>query len=116
MMDKIDKYNKLKKDIETLDKFVSDYFISQERKDKKVDSVFDFKLIKLYAPNKEGNVKNIAFSEIGTFLKLLSETFYEMRPELISRTLEKMKKTLGELKEEIKTECNEFLTNECGSK
>jgi hypothetical protein len=114
-MDKIEKYYKLKQDIERIDKFISEYFISQERKDSKVYSVFEFKLIKLFAPDEEGNTKTIAFSEFGTFLKLLSESFCEMRPELISRTLEKMKKNLAELREEIKIECNEFLTNECGS-
>ena len=39
-MDKIEKYYKLKQDIEKVDKFVSEYFISQERKDKKVNSSF----------------------------------------------------------------------------
>jgi len=106
----IEKYYKLKRDLEKVDKFVSDYFISQERKDKKVFSTFDFKFSKL-----SGLEGQVIFEDIGTFCKLLNETFTEMKPELIARTLEKMKKNLSNLKEELKSECNEFLTNECRS-
>lgn len=106
---KLEKYYKLKQDIEKVDKFISEYFISQERKDKKVNSSFQFRFQSL-----NGSDGHVILDDITTFCKILSETFNEMRPELISRTLEKMKKNLAELREEIKTECNEFLTNECG--
>lgn len=107
---KLERYYKLKEDIETLDKFMNEYFISQERKDKKVWSAFEFRFSAL---KSEGG-KSVLFKDINTFCKLLGESFTELKSELLMKTLDKMKKSLAGLKEEIKEECNTFLTNECG--
>jgi hypothetical protein len=107
---KIEKYYKLKKDIEVLDKFLSDFFISQERKDKSSTASFEFRFSALIT-NKE----HIIFEDINVFCALLTESFIELKQDLLVKTLDKMKKKQKELREEIKNECEKFLKDECGS-
>jgi len=106
---KIEKYYKLKKDIEVLDKFLSDFFISQERKDNSATAKFQFGFSSLRSKEQ------VIFEDINVFCSLLTESFCELKQDLLVKTLEKMKKKQRELRDEIKNECEEFLKNECES-
>lgn len=106
---KIEKYYKLKKDIEVLDKFLSDFFISQERKNNSATAKFEFRF------NSLRSKEQIIFEDINVFCALLTESFVELKQDLLVKTLDKMKKKQKELREEIKNECEKFLKDECGS-
>lgn len=108
-MVELQRYYSLKRDMENLEKFSDEYFISQERKDGKASISYDF-TFGLYL-DKE----SVGFENREIIKKYFSEAFCELTPELIAKALEIMNKNLSELREEIKTKCNEFLTNECGS-
>ena len=109
-MVELQRYYSLKRDVENLEKFSNEYFISQERKDGKASMSYDFKLNGLYLDKT-----SIGFENRASVAKYFAEASYEVAPELITVALEKMNKDLSELREEIKTKCSEFLTNECGS-
>lgn len=108
-MVELQRYYSLKRDMENLEKFSNEYFISQERKDGKASVSFDF-TFGLYL-----NKTSVGFENRAYIAKYFSEALYELAPELIEKVLEIMNEDLSELREEIKTKCNEFLENECKS-
>ena len=108
-MVELQRYYSLKRDMENLEKFSNEYFISQECKDGKASVSYDFTL-ELHL-----NKTSVGFENRSSIREYFSKAFYELTPELIEKVLEIMNKDLSELREEIKTKCNEFLENECKS-
>ena len=108
-MVELQRYYSLKRDMENLEKFSNEYFISRERKDEKASISYDL-TIGLYL-DKE----SVGFESRSFIRECFDKAFYELAPELIAKALEIMNKDLSELREEIKTKCNEFLENECKS-
>lgn len=109
-MVELQRYYSLKRDIEKLERFSNEYFISQERRDGKAGVSCDFTFNGLYLDKTP-----VVFENRASIANYFYKALYELAPELITGALEKMNKDLSELRDEIKTKCNEFLTNECGS-
>ena len=107
---KIQDYYKLKEDVALFDKFVDDYFLSVEQKDKKVYINTDIKLGSFVSSSGEIKFKNKTV--INTYVEY---AFNELKFDLLSKTLEIMKEDLNNLKNELIVECKEFLENECKS-